>query len=267
MYSKTTADNIEEILQKNPWQYYDELEELDDLRDDEECLFYESDDMLIMHAVDNAEIWAMPLSKDFDLAAFEKWLARQGDDFTVHMNVTGMNPGSFRYQEFYDVSNPIESYYHPVAADFELKDEYTGGELGAKVPGTIRVLTADDDYAVKNFYQAEIRGVMDLQQVFSFIINDELGKIIAYFDLEGRLLAYLSTMYGFSDALVVDDLYVQPSRRNSGVGQALARACVAIASSEDMAVYWPVAETKEYQEVASAADFEHAASRITIQNL
>ena len=267
MFSKVSAEEIQEFLEENTWQYFDELEELEDLMDDEDCKFLASDDMYIMtNPGDTIEVWAIPTKKDFDLAAFENWLNRY-NEFRVHMNVSGLNPGSFRYQEYYEVSDEIKSYYAKGESDLTWASEIEGTSLGAELQGSIRLLSAKDEKLARNFFQAETRGVMDLGQVFAFIVKDELGKILGYFDEEGKLVAYLSVMYGFNDVLVVDDLYVLSSRRKKGVASSLAKALISVAQNENMDVYWPVAETELAQKTAKAAGYQEVASRITIQNL
>ena len=268
MFKKTTGENIQKILDENELQYFDEREELDDLLFDDETSYYQSDDMLlIVSPGTNLDIWAIPLTDDFDLAAFEKWLEKQGGEYTVHMNVTGMNPGSFRYQEYYEVSEPIKSFYHAAESDLDVQAVFNGEELGSKIPGTIRKLTSRDEKIAKDFPQTQTRGVMDLGQIFSFVIHDDLGGILGYFDEDNRLIAYLTYMPANFDVYAVDDVYVLPSKRNQGVGTSLSKVVVAIAADDEQATYWPVAETELAQKTARAAGFTEVASRITIQNL
>lgn len=266
MFSKVKGADIEQLLEEKPLRFYDEREELEDLLFDEEAEYYLSDDNAIMvNPGETREIWSMPLADDFDLKAFEDWLARQGSEFSVIMNVTGMNPGSFRYQEYYEVSEPIKSYYRK--GEGELQDSFDPSAFGAEIPGTIRLLNANDEKTARNFFQTETRGIMDLGQVFSFIVKDELGKILGYFDEEGKLIGYITSMYGAYDVLVVDDLYVLSSRRKQGVASSLAKVLLAVANSESMDVYWPVAETELAQKTAESAGYEEVAQRISIRNL
>ncbi len=268
MYKKTSAEAIQKILDENEYRYYDEREELDDLMDDDESVFYSSSDMLIMTSPRRTlEVWAMPLTPDFDLAKFEKWLEKQASEFNVHMNVTGMNPGSFRYQEYYEVTEPIKSFWHEIDTTIEVEDGQDGASLGSKIPGTIRKLTPRDERIARDFPQTQTRGYMDLGQTFSFVVHDELGYIFGYFDETDRLIGYLSMMPAGFDAYAVDDIYVLPSKRKQGVGASLAKYAVGIAASEDLATYWPIAEDELAQQTAKSAGFEEVASRITIQNL
>lgn len=269
MYKKTKAKNIEAFLKEHPRRYYTELEELDELVFDDEAKFYESKDMFIMTTPSSSEqhIWAIPKTKDFDLANFEKWLSRQANDFRIEMNVTGINSGEFRFQEFYDVSLPHASYWSKAETDLENKAEYDSSALATDLKGSVRQLKESDAKAVKEFPQTETRGVLGLDTTFAFVINDEIGSITAYFDESDKLCAYLSNMPGMNGVYIVDDIYVLPSYREKGIATSLLLALEADAKANNTEIYWPIAETELAQKTAEAAGFEKVAERITIKNL
>ena len=261
MFRACTFDEIEEILARNPIQYFDEREELEDLADDKTSAFYRSEDCLVVTSPRRLrmEILAMPLKPEFNLAALEQFAHKKAANFRMHLNVTGIEVGKLRFTEPYDISDPITSLW--------------GDQPKAPAPGTvlpegkIRTLTSADSRHIMNFPQEAAGRAMNLKQIFPLLVVDEIGSILGFFNRDGAMLGYISYMPSAFDSLTIDEVCVLPPFRLQGIGSMLAREVLATAARSGNSAYWPVADSVAAIETAEAAGFHKVGSRITIETL
>lgn len=260
MYREVKLEQVQEILDKEPARYFDEREELEDISLEDNTRYYLSDDVLLIFSPQRIKtlITAVPLKTDFDLTAMEDFINKRSDRFMIHLNVTGINAGSLRFNEPYVISDPYKSYW---------TDGANQAEIQADVPGRIRPLTDKDTRYVRSFPdEGDVPG-MKLRESFSIYTDDDIGTILGYFSEEGFLLGYLSYTPSYLDAYSVDGIFVTPASRRQGIGTALAQKMIEEAHEQGMEAYWPVAQTELVEKTAEKAGFSYVASRITIESV
>ncbi len=261
MFKACTIDDILEVLDQHPERFLDEKEELEDLVEEESTEYYCSEDCLLVISPRRrrAEMYAIPLTADFDLDQLEKFAHSKADNFRMHLNVTGMPAEELRFSEPYEVSDPVTSFY---------TEETREAEAGKARPiGKVRELNANDKRHADHFAPREAGRFMDLKQVFPLLVIDGSGTILGYFTPDGRLLGYLSYVPSMLDVPTLDDIYVLPAERRRGIGSTLAREFVWRTVKNKQPAYWPVADSVEAKKTAEAAGFREAAVRITIETL
>ncbi len=119
MFRACTIDEITEVLAKKPEQFFDEREELDDLAFEDNTEYYRSEDCLLVVSPGRirAEMYAMPLTPDFDLGKLEAFASKRAQSFRMHLNVTGLDPDALRFAEPYDISDAVLSLAASKPAD------------------------------------------------------------------------------------------------------------------------------------------------------
>lgn len=260
MFRKVKQEDIENILLENQAKYFDEIEELEDLALEDDTQYYASEDCVLIMSPQRVKTHyiVVPLKPDFDLAQLEAFIHKKSDQFQVHLNVTGIDAGSLRFQEPYDVSDAYSSFYMQEEAN-QLKE--------AEEPGVVRKLKTDDKRHVNNFPdEGDIPG-MKLKETFNIFRDDDLGSILGYFSREGHLLGYISYMPSLLDAYSVDAIFVQPKYRRRGIGTVLAQSVAKAAQNEGLSCYWPVAQTELVEKTAEAAGFTKVSSRMMLESL
>lgn len=256
MYRACSLDEVKSFMEKTPERYFDELEELIDLEEEDGTEAYCSEDcyLLLSRGRRRTRFLAMPVKPDFDLGALEAFLHKKAEHFILQLNAEGTE--KLRFSEPYDQKGPVASYW--ADADVTMKTK-------KKPRGKIRVLTPADERRLSGFTRTD-GAMVSFPQLFRELVIDEIGTMLGFFDEDGDFEGYASFMPTELDIPVLDDLYVKPSARRQGIGTALAKAVLCEALGEDGEYcYWAAAESEAARKTAEAAGFRKVAERMTLE--